>query len=76
MFLNLSKMLAKFGGVRLGLGIRITKKNAIWMLFVLMFVYMLQAMWYLLIVSFWLVYAVCYGCVWCVKKLIGKLTNK
>ena len=74
MFVSLSKAFSKFGNIRLG--VRITKKNAIWMLFVLMFVYMLQAMWYLLVVSFWPVYAVCYGCVWCVKKLFGKLRGE
>ena len=49
MFLSLSKTLARFGGFRLGLGLRLTKKNAIWMLFLVMFVYLLQAMWYMMI---------------------------
>lgn len=70
MFVSLSKTLAKFGGFRLGLGLRLNKNNAAWMLFVLMFVYIFQAMWYMMILCGWLVYAVCYGVYWCIKKLI------
>ena len=73
MFLSLSKTLARFGGFRLGLGLRLTKKNAIWMLFLVMFVYLLQAMWYMMILICWLVYAVCYGMVWCIKRLFQVL---
>lgn len=70
MFLSLSKTIVRYGKLRLGLGIRITKKNVIYMGFILMFVYMLHACWYLMILLGWLVYAVCYGIWWCIKKII------
>lgn len=76
MFVSLSKTLAKFGGFRLGLGLRLNKSNAAWMLFVLMFVYIFQAMWYMMILCGWLVYAVCYGVYWCIKKLIETIKAK
>lgn len=76
MFVSLSKTLAKFGGFRLGLGLRLKKSNAIWMLFVLMFVYIFQAMWYMMILCGWLFYAVCYGVYWCIKKLIEVIKEK
>ena len=79
MFLSLSKTLAKFGGFRLGLGIRITKKNALVMSFVLLFVLMFQAMWYMMVVCFWLMYAVMYGMWQCVKlpfRLLRKAARK
>lgn len=70
MFISLSKTLAKFGGVRFGLGLRLTKSNAIWMSFIVMFVYMMQALWYMMIIGFWLAYAVYYGLFLGIKKLI------
>ena len=70
MFLSLSKTIVRFGKMRLGLGIRITKKNVIYIGFILMFVYMLQACWYLMILCGWLTYAVIYGMYWCIKELI------
>lgn len=76
MFVSLSKTLARFGGLRLGLGLRLNKSNAAWMLFVLMFVYIFQAMWYMMILCGWLVYAVCYGAYWCIKKLIETIKGK
>lgn len=76
MFVSLSKTLTKFGGLRLGLGLRLNRSNAAWMLFVLMFVYIFQAMWYMMIVCGWLVYAVCYGVYWCIKKLVETIKTK
>ena len=69
MFIGFSKTLARFGGFRIGLGLRLTKKNAIWMLFVLMLVYLFKAIWYLMILYFWLIYAVIYWTVYGIKKL-------
>ena len=63
----------KFGKFRLGAGMRITKKNAIYMLIIMMFVWMIQAMWYILVICAWLVYAVCYGIYWIIKKIIQKI---
>ena len=57
MFLSLSKTLARFGGFRLGVGIRMTKKNTIGALFLIMFISILKMMWYLMIVCFWMIYA-------------------
>ena len=71
MFLSLSKTFAKFGGFRLGAGFRITKKNAAYMLIVMLIVWMFQLMWYMLLLMFWMVYAICYGIYWCIKKLLG-----
>lgn len=76
MFVSLSKMLAKVGGVRLGFGLRITKKNAAWMWLVLLFVLVFQMMWYMLVLCFWILYAICYGVVYCIKALIGKMKGK
>lgn len=69
MFLSLSKTMAMFGGFRLGLGIRLTKSNAIIMLFVIMFVAMFKAMLYMMILCLWLIYALIYGIVIGIKKL-------
>lgn len=76
MFLSFSKTLAKFGGFRLGVGMRMTKKNSIWMLFIIMFVCILQATWYMLILVFWLMYAIIYGVVYAIKKLIAVTRDK
>lgn len=73
MFLSLSKTFAKVGGFRLGLGIRMTKKNAPYMLFLIFFVSMFQLMWYMMVLCFWLMYAMCYGIYWCVKQIIRKI---
>ena len=54
MFVSLSKTLAKFGGFRLGLGMRITKKNIYYMGIFLLFYYMFLFTWYFLVMVFWL----------------------
>ncbi len=72
MFVSFSKFTKKIGGIRFGLGLRITKNNAIWMSFVLMFVFMLQACWYMMLLCFWLVYAVVYAMVSIAKKFLNK----
>lgn len=61
MFISLSKTLTKVGGVRLGVGMRITKSNSIWMSLLVMMVQMFKAMWYLMVVMFWMIYAMFYG---------------
>ena len=75
MFVGISKTLAKFGGVRFGVGLRITKNNAIWMSFVVMFVSLMQAVWYMMIISFWLMYAICCGLFLGIKKLIQTIVT-
>ena len=75
MFLSFSKTLAKFGGFRIGAGMRLTKKNSMWMLFILMFVYILQATWYMMLLCGWLLYAMIYGMVYVVKKIVNPKTK-
>lgn len=76
MFFSFSKTIARFGGFRLGLGIRITKKNAVWIALLTMFVAMFQLMWYMLLLCGWMIYAVCYGIYWCIKKIIVASSKK
>jgi hypothetical protein len=61
MFISLSKTLARFGGFRLGVGMRLSKKNMIWMSLIVITIQMFKAMWYMMIVLFWLMYALGYG---------------
>lgn len=75
MFISLSRAFGKFGKFRLGFGLRITKSNAIWMLFIVFFVWIFQLMWYSMLLCFWLTYAFCYGIFWCIKKLVIALRN-
>lgn len=76
MFFSLSKTLAKVGGFRLGLGVRMTKRNAPYMLILTFFVSMFQLMWYMMILCFWLMYAMCYGIYWCVKQICRKVKQR
>ena len=76
MFISFSKTLARFGGFRLGIGIRLNKKNAIWLSLIVMFVAIFQLMWYMLLLYGWLIYAVCYGIYWCIKKIICASSKK
>ena len=76
MFISLSRTLHKFCGARCGLGIRITKKNIWWMWLVLMYVYIFKAMRYMLVMCFWMVYAVCYGLLWCIRAPFRLLRRK
>ncbi len=69
MFISLSKTVARFGGVRIGVGTRITKKNAAGAAFFLLIMWFFQLMWYMIVLSFWLMYAVFYGTFWILKKM-------
>lgn len=69
MFISLSKTLGKVGGFRIGIGKRITSKNAWWMCLVVCCVACLQLTWYMCVLSLWLVYAAMYGMWWVCKKL-------
>lgn len=74
MFIGLGKMIGK-SKIRIGAGMRITKKNAMYMWIVLLFYYIFLMMWYVLVFCFWLMYAVCYGFYalirWIVRKVKG-----
>ena len=76
MFVSFAKFAKKMGGIRFGLGLRITKSNALWMCFLLMFVYMVQACWYMMLLCFWLLYIVIYGAVWLTKNIVNKLLHR
>lgn len=75
MFLSLSKTMSKFGNIRLGLGIRLTKSNAAWMGLLMIFVWMFQLVWYMMLLCFWLVYAVCYALYLGIKAIYKKVTG-
>jgi hypothetical protein len=62
MFVGFSKTLTRMGAFKIGAGVRITKKNAIYMLFVLFFVYMAKFTWYMVVGMGWLVYGMVYLC--------------
>lgn len=78
MFISFSKMMEKTR-LRFGVGLRITKKNAVWMWFVLMLYWVIALCWYTLVICFWMVYAVCYGFYalikWIIKKIKGNKTQ-
>lgn len=76
MFIGLSRAMEKYGKFRLGVGMRLTKKNAAYMAFFLMFMWMFQLLWYMMVLCFWMFYAVCYGMYWCIKKLIQAIKGK
>lgn len=76
MFISFSKTIAKFGGFRLGVGTRLSKKNAAWMSWLFLFVAMFKLMWYMLLLCGWLMYAMCYGIYWCIKKIICACSSK
>lgn len=69
MFISFSKMLSK-SKLRLGAGFRITKKNAAYMIFLLLFYWMFMLCFYMAAFCVWLVYAMGYGIYWVVKKII------
>lgn len=73
MFVGFSKTLAKFGGFRLGLGIRITKKNVLWASLVVLFVSCFQLLWYSVLFFFWLIYAFFYSAYWCIKTISKRI---
>lgn len=69
MFISLSKTLAKFGGVRIGFGMRMSKKNAPYIAIFAIMMFLFKMMWYLMVVTFWLMYAMIYGVVWLYCKM-------
>ena len=75
MFISFSKTLARFGGFRFGVGMRVTKKNAAWFWLIVFFVGMFQLMWGMMLICGWLIYAMFYGIYWCIKKSIHCLTK-
>ena len=76
MFISFSKTVARFGGFRLGFGMRLNKKNAVWAWLVLLFVGIFQLLWSMFVLCGWLIYAMFYGLYWCTKKLISALSKR
>lgn len=56
MFLTLSSAMSKYGKLRLGLGIRLTKSNAAFLWLILL----IKATWYICVFDFWFIYAIFY----------------
>ncbi len=76
MFFSLSKTITKFGGFRIGIGTRMNKKNAPLFLIGLFFYAAFMLMWYMLLCCGWLMYAMCYGIYWIIKKIIVLIKTK
>lgn len=83
MFISLSKTLARFGGIRLGVGMRMSKKNAPAFIVGIVVYYTGLFTWYILLFGFWMIYVILYGIVLAWKKmfkisipLIDKLFKK
>lgn len=73
MFISFSQFSKKFGGLRFGLGVRVTKNNMIWMSLIALFVLMFKLCWYMMVLCFWLIYAVIYGIIFVCKKALNIL---
>lgn len=87
MFVTFTKTLKKMSGFRLGFGMRINKKNAVFVLFAMLFVWIFQLMWYMVVGAGWLLYFMLYGiykiyyfmfkyCAIGIKKLYGVIVRK
>ena len=61
MFVGLSKRLKSMGGFRLGVGLRLTKSNCLYFLFVLLFVGCFYLCWYSVLACGWILYFLLYG---------------
>ena len=63
--------------LRFNAGFRVTKQNAAYMLFFLLFYWLLVACIYMGVLCFWILYAIVYGIYWCIKKILklGKNAN-
>lgn len=69
MFISFSKTMAKIGGVRVGMGLRMSKKNAPYIAVFVGIMMMFKFLWWLTIACFWLMYALGYGAFIAFKKL-------
>lgn len=75
MFFTFSKTIARVGGFRIGIGKRITSKDAWWMCIILFFIGIFKLCWYVMLLGFWLTYAFFYGMWWCCKKIWGVIAR-
>lgn len=74
MFLSFSKFIGK-SKFRIGAGMRLTKSNVWYMLFILMIYWMFVLCFYMMALCIWMMYAMIYGLVWLVKKIVKKIKN-
>ena len=76
MFMSFSKTIAKVGGFRFGIRMRLTKSNALWYFLVLATVYTCQLVWYSMIVCLWVMYAIAYGIFQGIRKVFRLLSKR
>ena len=87
MFVGFSQRLRRMGGLRIGAGLRLTRRNVLWMIWALFFVAIIWLMWKMIVLSGWLAYFMLYGLYlcykymflgagWCVKKVRGLIKGK
>ena len=69
MYISLSKTLARFGGIRLGVGMRMSKKNAPAFIVGLLTYCFGMFIWYIMLFCFWMIYVMIYGTVLVLKKM-------
>lgn len=72
MFIGLTKALGK-SKIRIGAGVRITKNNIWYMLFFLLLYYAFLMCWYCIVLSFWIIYAMIYGCFILIRWIVRKI---
>ncbi len=61
MFIGFSKRLKSMSGFRLGVGLRLTKSNCWYFLFILLFVGTFYLCWYSVLACGWIMYYLFYG---------------
>ena len=69
MMVGMSKRLKTMAGISIFAGVRITKRNASYMIIAMFFILMLRLMWYMLIGAGWLSYFMLYGIFLCYKYM-------
>ena len=62
MFVSFSKRLKSMSGFRLGVGLRLTRRNCWYFLFVLVLVGCFYFCWYSVLACGWMLYGLLYGC--------------
>ena len=72
MLVGMSKRLKRMGGFSILAGVRVTKRNAMWMVWAVFFLAMLWLMWKMLVLAGWGIYYMCLVIAWCCKIPIQK----
>lgn len=87
MFVGFSQGLRRMGGFRIGAGLRLTRRNAMFMIWLLFFVAIIWLMWKMILLAGWGLYFMLYGlylcykylflgAFWCVKKVFALITGR